>query len=233
MSKQIVLIIGVGQATGQSVCRLLAGHFTLVMVARSGDFIRSLAQELPDAHAYIGDVGDRATWADTLRRIVKEIGLPGRVLINTESATWGDYNELPLDRFSASFDVNAVGLLQTIQVLFPDRDKILPGTRVMISSSSAAYNPPANFLGLAPSRVAQRVIAELLNEKLSEHGLEFTVFSIDGAIDEPNMRAMLPDKPVSYFIQPDDIAVEMSRVLEDEAFPISSGISGESSFAIR
>ena len=103
----------------------------------------------------------------------------------------------------------------------------------MISSSPAAYDPPANFLGLAPSRVAQRVLAELLHANLADAGLEFAVFSIDGAIDEPKMRALLPDKPTSYFIQPDDIAEEMERVFGADEFPLASGISGESSFAKR
>ena len=100
----------------------------------------------------------------------------------------------------------------------------------MISSSPAAYNPPARFLGLAPSRVAQRVLVELLAENLRETGLKFSVFSIDGAIDEPKMRNMLPDQPTSYFIQPNDIAQEMKRVFDDEVFVEKSGIRGASSF---
>ena len=43
---------------------------------------------------------------------------------------------------------------------------------------------------MAPSRVAQRVMAELLHANLARHGLAFSVFSINGAIDEPKMRAM-------------------------------------------
>ena len=233
MANPIMLVIGVGAATGQALCRWLEGQYTLVMVARSSELISALAQELDDAYAYTCDIGDRETWSIALRKIVSEVGLPRCVLINTESAAWGEYNELPLDGFSASFDVNAVSLLQTVQILFPVKEEIPAGTRIMISSSPAAYNPPASFLGLAPSRVAQRVMAELLNDNLSASGLQFSVFSIDGAIDEPKMRAMLPDKPTSYFIQPGDIANEMAWVFESDEFPIASGISGESSFANR
>ncbi|MFT6435303.1 MAG: NAD(P)-dependent dehydrogenase (short-subunit alcohol dehydrogenase family) [Candidatus Azotimanducaceae bacterium] len=226
-----MLVMGVGDATGQAICRLLSGKYTLAIVARSSGLISSLAAELKDTHAYACDVSDRESWAKTLKKIVSEVGLPQRILMNTESSAWGEYNELSLDRFAASFNVNAVSLLQTVQVLFPAKEKISAGTRVMISSSPAAYNPPASFLGLAPSRVAQRVMAELLNENLSAFGLQFTVFAIDGAIDEPNMRAMFPDKPTTYFIPPRDIANEMSLVFDSDSFPVASGISGESSFA--
>ena len=75
-------------------------------------------------------------------------------------------------------------------------------------------------------------MAELLNQNLANYGLQFSVFAIDGAIDEPAMRAMLPDKPTTYFIQSSDIAEEMARVFEAEEFPLTSGISGDSSFSV-
>ncbi len=233
MNKPVFLIVGVGEATGQSLARRVAGDYQLVLVARSAGLIDRLAEELPGTLACTGDISNRQQWPALLGRIVEEVGVPARILINTESAAWGEYNELDIEQFAGSFDVNATGLLQTIQTLFPDKSRIAADTRVMVSSSPAAYNPPRHFLGLAPSRVAQRVIAELLDETLSVNGLEFSVFSIDGAIDEPKMRAMLPDKPTSYFIAPDDIADEMVAVFDREEFPIASGISGESSFAKR
>ena len=118
-------------------------------------------------------------------------------------------------------------------MLFPDKAAIAADTRVLVSSSPAAYTPPAHFLGLAPSRVAQRVMAELLQENLSAHGLRFSVFSIDGAIDEPKMRAAFPDQPTEFFIQQQDICAEIERLLEAEDFPMETGISGLSSFAQR
>lgn len=233
MAKDIALIVGVGQATGQSVCRLLAEDHRLLLLARSRDFINALAAELPDAEAFVCDVADREAYARTLTHIRENIGFPSRILVNTERAAWGAYQALSLDEMAISFDVNVISLLQLVQVLFPSADEIPDGTRIMVSSSPAAYDPPARFLGMGPSRVAQRVLAELLDENLAANGLRLSVFSIDGAIDEPKMRAMLPDKPTSYFIQPDDIAREMLAVFESEDYPTATGISGESSFAKR
>ena len=166
-----------------------------------------------------------------MRRIRDEFGLPKRILINTEAAAWGEYNALSLDQLDNSFDVNAISLLQLVQTLFPNKEKIPAGTRIMISSSPAAYNPPARFLGLAPSRVAQRVMAELLHENLACHGLAFSVFSINGAIDEPKMRAMYADKPTSFFIQPNEIAKAMVGLFDSEDFKLAAELRGESSFA--
>ena len=106
-----------------------------------------------------------------------------------------------------------------------------PITDSRISSSPAAYTPPPRFLGLAPSRVAQRVLAELLHANLHEAGLSFCVFSINGAIDEPKMRAVYEDKDTSFFIQPDDIAKQMVATFDAEAFPSKAEIRGASAFA--
>ncbi len=233
MSKPIALVVGVGPATGQAVCRRLAGTYELVMIARSSKVIGPLADELPDAHAYEADVSQREEWPATLRRIVGEVGLPSRILVNTESAPWGAYNQLDIEAFSASFEVSVVGLLQMVQTLFPQAEQILPDTRIVVSSSPAAYNPPPSFLGLAPSRVAQRVLVELLSENLGDSGLHFSVLSIDGAIDEAKMRALMPDKPTSCFIQPSDIADRVVKLFSGVEFPIAAEISGPSSFGNR
>ena len=233
MKLKTLLVIGVGPATGSTLCRLLSGKYRLIMVARSAERINQLASELEDAHAFPCDVADQAAYAKTLEQIKGQFGVPERILVNTESAPWGAYNQLSLDDFAASFEVNAVAFLQLIQVLFPDKAQIKPDTRVLVSSSPGAYTPPPTFLGLAPSRVAQRVMAELLQENLESFGLKFSVFSIDGAIDEPKMRAAYSDKPIEFFIQQEDICKEMERLFEAPSFPLVSGISGLSSFAKR
>lgn len=231
MARQVALLVGVGQATGQAVCRQWAERYELILVARSTTLISRLASELPHAHAVVCDVADRTAWRTTLETIRRDYGTIKRILVNTESAAWGNYNELSLDQLSNSFDVNVISLLQLVQCLFPTPEAIEPDTRIMISSSPAAYRPPPRFLGLAPSRVAQRVMAELLHANLQEAGLKFCVFSINGAIDEPNMRAVYANKPTEFFIQPADIATQMTAAFDADDFPAQAEIRGESAFA--
>ena len=88
-------------------------------------------------------------------------------------------------------------------------------------------------VGEATGQLLCRLLAELLQVNPAASSLRFSVFSIDGATDEPKMRAMLPDKPTSCFIQPDDITREMVSVFDSAEFPLATGISGELSFAKR
>ena len=230
-TKPTALVVGVGAATGKAVCQTMASDYQLAMVARSQEVIDSLAASLPQASAFACDVSDRKACAETLRDIKARLGTPARILVNTESAAWGAYHDLALDQLSASFEINVVALLQLVQALFPNPESIPADTRIMISSSPAAYNPPARFLGLAPSRVAQRVMAELLHENLSGAGLQFGICSINGAIDEPKMRAVYKDQPASFFISPTLIAQRIADAFDAADFPTKLEVRGESAFA--
>ena len=230
MTKPLALIVGVGASTGQALARAWAPRYRLCLVARSAALVDTLATELADATSYTCDVADQNSWAETLLAIKRDHGLPARILINVESAAWGAYQDLSLPALAKSFEVNVVSVLQLVQVLYPAANDIPPDTRLMVSSSPAAYNPPPRFLGLAPSRVAQRTLVELLDQTLREHGLNCCVFSIDGAIDQPSMRTMLPDQPDEYFLKPAAIAAAMEAAFAKDVFPRRSGIRGASAF---
>jgi NADP-dependent 3-hydroxy acid dehydrogenase YdfG len=134
-------------------------------------------------------------------------------LINTEGGGWGDYTKIDATDFSNSFEVNVVSLLTLIQTLFPDSAR-QPPCRIVINSSPAAYVSHPLFLGIAPSRAAQRVLAETLDAAMNH--VDFSVLSIDGAIDEPNMRNAYSNKPDEFFITPAAIANQVRLLFEQE-----------------
>lgn len=212
-TKPIALIVGVGAATGTSVCTLLAANYRLAMVARSRTIIESLAKNLSEARAYQCDVTDREAWVSTLSTIQAELGQPHYILINTEGGGWGDYTQISVNDFSNSFAVNVVSLLTLMQTLFPNKKNHHP-CRIVVSSSPAAYVSHPLFLGIAPSRAAQRVLAETLDAAIDQ--VDFSILSIDGAIDEPNMRSAYPEEPDDFFIKPGAIASKIRTLFEQK-----------------
>jgi len=218
-TKPLALIVGVGNATGKAVCTELASHYRLAMVARSTNVIGSLATTLEQAGAYPCDVTNRDAWVSTLKTIVAEMGLPDYILVNTEGGGWGEYMQIDVADFSNSFDVNVVSLLLLIQALFPDgvaEASTRSNCRIVISSSPAAYLSIPLFLGIAPSRAAQRVLAETLDEAMDN--VDFSILSIDGAINEPSMRKAYPHKDDDFFIKPAAIATYIRTLFEDAPF---------------
>ena len=229
--RPFALIVGVGGATGRAVCERFGASHRLAMVARSRDVTEELAARLPEARAYASDVSDAAHWAATLTEIEAEFGKPDRILFNVERAAWGDYNELDLEVLADSFGVNVLGLMVLVRTLYPSRAAITKPCRLLVSSSPAAYGSAPLFLGTAPSRAAQRVVAETLHAMLSEHGLSLGVLSIAGMIDEPGMRSVYPDAPDEAFIRPEAIAERVFDLFAADAFPERSEITKDGSDA--
>ena len=195
------------------------------MVARSTKVIDSLSTNLEHALAYPCDVTDREAWISTLTKITVEMGLPEYILINTEGGGWGDYSEIAISDFSNSFEVNVVSLLILIQILFPvDNNQTQSGhkCRIIISSSPAAYLSAPIFLGIAPSRAGQRVLAETL-DTVMDH-VDFSILSIEGAIDEPNMRKVYAQKGDDFFIKPAAIAANVKTLFNSDVFPRATSI---------
>ena len=222
----MALVVGVGQATGQAVCRQWSDRYKLILVARSKEFIAALANELPDAHALQCDVADRDAWGATLRRIRGEFGLPKRILINTEAAAWGEYNTLSLDQLDNSFDVNAISLLQLVQTC-PEEGNDSAGTRIMISLTcclQSARRVPGHRAQSGGTTGAGRVAAR---EPRTSRPRFF------GVLDQWRHRRTedareYPDKPTSFFIQPKHREGDGS-LFDSDDFKLAAEIRGESS----
>ena len=58
----------------------------------------------------------------------------------------------------------------------------------------------------APAKAAQRALAEAMARHLWPSGIHVALVIVDGMIDLPRTREMLPDKPDDFFIKPDDLA---------------------------
>lgn len=224
-NKPLALIIGVGESTGKSVCLRLAPKYRLAMVARSTSVTDSIVSKINDARGFSCDIGNRTAWSETLKTIKQEMGLPARILINTENSIWGDFREISLDNFAGCFEQNAVSLLVLAQTLFKDTGKKPLDCRIVLNTSPAAYVSSSMFLGIAPSRTAQRVLAEALHEVLAPSGVAFSVLNIDGVINEPRMKSLFADSPDDFFIEPDALAERIEELFENKPVELSPRIT--------
>ncbi len=67
----------------------------------------------------------------------------------------------------------------------------------------------AAFAGFAPTKAAQRILAESLARDLGPKGVHVAYLVIDAAIDVAWQREFQPDKPDDFFISPASIADEV------------------------
>ena len=67
----------------------------------------------------------------------------------------------------------------------------------------------ANFAGFAPTKAAQRILAESMARELGPKGVHVAYVVIDAVIDVPWTRQAFPSAPDEFFIQPAAIADEV------------------------
>ena len=83
---------------------------------------------------------------------------------------------------------------------------------IIITGNTSAFRGMAGFAGFAPTKAAQRVLAESMARDLGPKGVHVGYVAIDAVIDLEWTRKRMPDKPDDYFCKPDDIAEECYRI---------------------
>ena len=83
---------------------------------------------------------------------------------------------------------------------------------IMVTGNTASQRGRANFAGFAPTKAAQRILAESMARELGPQGLHVAYLLIDAVIDVPWARKRYPEQPDDFFIRPADIADELWHV---------------------
>ena len=206
MSKKACIITGVGPGTGSALARrFAAGGYQIALLARTESRLRELAAELPGARAYPCDVADEAQIAETLARIASELG-PASVLIhNAVGGAFGDFQEIEPEVLQSNFAINTMALLHLARGVAPAMLEAGEGA-ILVTGNTSAYRGKAKFAGFAPSKAAQRVLAESLARSLGPRGIHVAYLAIDAVIDVPWARQQFRDKPDDFFAKPSAIA---------------------------
>ena len=207
--KPIVVVTGVGPGTGTAIVRRFAsGGFRVLALARSADRIGALEKELPDVHAMPCDVSDRGQVASVMSNVRKLYGTPGVLVHNAVGGGWGSFLEIDPDMLEKNFQVNVMGLLYLARELAPAMIEAGEGA-ILVTGNTSSIRGKANFAGFAPTKAAQRILAESIARELGPRGIHVAYVLIDAVIDVPRMRQRMPDAKDEFFIKPSAIAEEL------------------------
>lgn len=207
--KSIAIVTGVGPGTGAAIVkRFSAGGFRIIALARSAELINRLAQELPDVHAVTCDVSDENQVRTVVAEVKRRFG-PAEVLIhNAVGGGWGNFREIDPKMLKGNFEVNVMGLLYLAREVAPDMIDRGKGA-ILVTGNTSAIRGKANFAGFAPTKAAQRILAESIAREVGPRGVHVSYVLVDAVIDTPRMRARMSDKPDEFFIRPAAIADEL------------------------
>lgn len=204
-TKPLALVTGVGPGTGASVARRFAeGGYRVAMLARDAVRLAALEAEIPDSVAVACDVADPAA----LQKAVAAVGSPKVVVHNAVGGAWGSFRDIDPAILQHNFDVNVMALLHLARLTTPAMVEAGEGA-LIVTGNTSALRGKANFAGFAPTKAAQRILAESMARDLGPKGVHVAYLVIDAVIDVPWQRARLKDTPDDFYIQPSAIAAEV------------------------
>jgi NAD(P)-dependent dehydrogenase (short-subunit alcohol dehydrogenase family) len=206
MSSRVCLVTGVGPGTGSALARrFAAGGYRVAMLARSEARLCELERELAGSRAYACDVTDEAALAETLARAARELG-PVNVLVhNAVGGAAGDFLQVDPALLRRNFEVNVMALLHLARAVAPAMIAAGEGA-ILATGNTAAYRGKAHFAGFAPTKAAQRILAESLARSLGPKGVHVAYLAIDAVIDLAWTRERFAGKPDEFFAKPSAIA---------------------------
>lgn len=213
MAKPICLITGVGDGTGAALARRFAkGGYQVAMLARNRDRLARLEKEIADAKAYVCDTSDLEALVATVESVRAEMGVPSVLVHNAVSATFKTFLEADPEDLERNFRVNTTSLLYLARASAPDMVAAGHGA-IMVTGNTAALRGIPKYAVFAPTKAAQRILAQSLARDLGPKGIHVAYITIDAAIDTPWTRdAFNRDKPDDFFSKPADIADEVFHV---------------------
>lgn len=216
MNQPICVITGVGPGTGTALARRFAnGGYRVALLARNEQRLTELAKQLPDAHPYPCDVSDPNQVEAVAGAIERDLGAPSVVIHNAVGGAFGSFLDIKPEVLNHNFQVNTMGLLYLAQRFAPAMIKAGKGA-IMVTGNTSALRGRAAFAGFAPTKAAQRILAEAIARDLAPKGVHVAYLVIDAVIDVPWARERFKDKSNDFFIQPAAIAEEIWHVTHQD-----------------
>jgi NADP-dependent 3-hydroxy acid dehydrogenase YdfG len=110
-----------------------------------------------------------------------------------------------------NFRVNTMSLLYLARAVAPAMIARGSGAIIVTGNTSALRGKPG-FSGFAPTKAAQRILAEAIARDLGPKGIHVAYVVIDAVIDLRWTRRRNPELQDEDFAQPDDLAESIYQI---------------------
>ena len=216
---KICLIAGVGPGTGRECAKKFSENgYKIAMLARNLEFLNNLEKKIPNTKAFKCDVENTESIIETCSIVRNQIGTPSIFIHNAvagildgggASNFLGDNPE----NLEKNFRVNTNSLLYFARELAPDMIKNKSGA-IIVTGNTSAMRGKANFAYFAPTKSAQRILAQSMARELGPKGVHVAYIIIDAAIDTPRTRPIFfsNEKDDNFFCKPSSIAEEVYHI---------------------
>ncbi len=210
MSGRAAAVLGVGPGLGTALARRFAGEgFAVAMMARRGESLAEVRQEIEadggTALPVSADATDAESVAAAFERVRAELGDPEVLVYNAGAFQMGGVLEVSPAQFDECFRANCAGAFYAAREVLPAMVEAGRGT-ILLTGASAALRGKARFSALAVGKFGLRALAQSMAREFGPQGIHVSHVIIDGQINTPSIREMMPDREAHTLLSPDAIA---------------------------
>jgi len=205
----VAVVVGVGAGLGAALARRFAQGYRVALVARSAEVTHVVAEEIRSAGGRALPVQSNATIPDDVsaahEKICRELGVPDVLIYNGGRRPFGTLVDTTPEVFEETWRIHAFGAFLWARQVVPEMLARHQGA-VLITGATAGVKPGPSSAAFAAAKFAVRGLAQVMSRDLHPQGVHVAYVNVDGAIDMPFVRQMLPHKPDEDFLKPAAIA---------------------------
>lgn len=207
MDGKVCAIIGFGPGLGAAYAEIFKdAGYKLGLLSRSGASLDCAEPKDTSVRVYACDAGDPDSLKGALAAVQSDLGDIDVAIYNADLAQFGALEDVSEVQFEQSWRVGALGLFATAKFLGPQMSQRGSGV-ILVSGATAALRGNVWTTAFAPSKSAQRTLANALAKQLGPKGVHVVYLVIDGVIDTEDTRTnFAPNESDDFFINPSRIA---------------------------
>ena len=214
-TRPICMITGLGEGTGGYTARRFSkAGYRIAMLARTQERLDRFEKELEGSKGFICDVSDINSLKQVCKKIKNDMGSPEVLIHNAVKGNFETLLQGKPEWLEENFRINTTSLMYLAHALLPDMVKKGKGV-IIVTGNTAAKRGLASTPYFAPTKAAQRILAQSLARDFGPKGVHVAYLMVDASINTPWTRTRIKKQigqPEEFFAQPEDIAEEIFHI---------------------
>jgi NAD(P)-dependent dehydrogenase (short-subunit alcohol dehydrogenase family) len=207
---KVAAVVGAGPGLGAAVAeRFARAGFAVALMARKVETLAAaeakVAAHGAKATSIPADASSALSLAAAFEDVRKQLGDPDVLVYNAGAFHMGNVLDVTPELFESCWRANCLGAFLCAREVLPKMLERKAGT-ILLTGATASMRGSAGFSCLSVGKFGLRALAQSMARELSPKGIHVAHVIVDGQIDTPRMRSMMPDRPASTLLDPAAIA---------------------------